>query len=158
MSKVDSTIKTETKNIAIVVVILSALMQAVYLIIGQWNYTVLLGNILGGAAGVLNFFLMGLGLQSALKKDVKDAKTTVKFSHTYRYIILGAVMVIGIFVPIFDMIATIASIFFSSLGIYVRFFVMKRNGATNPVSAVTADNADTTPVADTNVTEEVSEE
>ena len=95
------------------------------------------------------------------EKDVKDAKTTVKFSHTYRYIILGAVMVIGIFVPIFDMVATIASIFFSSLGIYVRFFAMKRNGTTNPVAAVTADNADTTdttPVADTNVTEEVSEE
>ena len=140
MNKVDSTIKTETKNIAKVVLILSALLEAVYLIIGQWNYTVLLGNLLGGAAGILNFFLMGLGLQSALKKDVDSAKTTVKFSHTYRYIILGVVMVIGIFVPFFDTISTIASIFFSSFGIYIRFFVMKKNGVQNPVANMAPTN------------------
>lgn len=138
MNKVDSTIKTETKYIAMVVLILSALLEAVYLMIGQWNYTVLLGNLLGGGAGILNFFLMGLGLQSALKKDVADAKTTVKFSHTYRFIILGVVMVIGIFVPIFDMISTIASIFFSSFGIYIRFFLMKKNGVQNSVVTTVA--------------------
>lgn len=156
LSKVDSTIKAETKNIAIAVLILSALLEAVYLILGLWNYTVLLGNLLGGAAGILNFFLMGLGLQSALKKDAKDAKTTAKFSYTYRYIILGVVIVIGIFVPIFDMVATIASLFFSSLGVYVRFFVTKRNN--NVAPSITSDSSDETTEGTDNMTKEVSEE
>lgn len=155
MNKVDSTIKTETKNIAKVVLILSALLEAVYLIIGQWNYTVLLGNLLGGGAGILNFFLMGLGLQSAIKKDVADAKTTVKFSHTYRFIILGAVMVIGIFVPVFDMVSTIASVFFSSFGIYIRFFLMKKKGVQNSVATVAPTDNETTD--NETLDEEVSE-
>ena len=42
LKKVDPVVMKETRYIAITVLILSALMQAVFLIIGQWNYTVLL--------------------------------------------------------------------------------------------------------------------
>ena len=49
MSKIDPAIKQETKYIALTTLILSALMEAVYLIIGQWNLAVLFGNLLGAA-------------------------------------------------------------------------------------------------------------
>lgn len=143
MIKVEATIKNETKGIAIIVLILSALLEAVYLIIGEWNYTVLLGNLLGAAAGILNFFLMGLGLQSALKKDVKDAKTTAKFSHTYRYLMLAAVMIGSIFIPFLDAVATIVSVFFSSIAVYIRVFVMKKKGDTPVTSSAPAVNTET---------------
>ena len=80
MKKVDKTVLKETKYIAKFVVLLSAIMQAVFLVVGKWDMTVLLGNILSGVAGVLNFFLMGISIQKALTKDVKDAKTTMKLS------------------------------------------------------------------------------
>ena len=133
MAKVDSTIKTETKNLALVVLVLSVLLEGVYLIIGKWNYTVLLGNILGGSAGILNFFLMGLGIQNALNQDQKGARTTVSFSHTYRTLFLLAIMVIGVFVPIFDVWATIISVFFTSFGIYIRTALLKKKGQWQPV-------------------------
>lgn len=142
MANVDSTIKTETKNLALVVLVLSILLEGVYLIIGKWNYTVLLGNILGGSAGLLNFFLMGLGIQSALGKTQKDAKTTVSFSHTYRTIFLLAIMVIGVFVPIFDVWATIISVFFTSFGIYIRTALLKKNGQWQPVQNEEADGGE----------------
>ena len=56
MKKVDSTIIKETIFVASVTLVLSALMQSVFLIIGKWDYDVLLGNLLGGVAAVLNFF------------------------------------------------------------------------------------------------------
>ena len=65
MKKVDSTIIKETIFVASVTLVLSALMQSVFLIIGKWDYDVLLGNLLGGVAAVLNFFLMGLTVQWA---------------------------------------------------------------------------------------------
>ena len=43
--KVDPTVKTETRFIALVVLILMILMEAVFLIIGQWDITVLLGGL-----------------------------------------------------------------------------------------------------------------
>ena len=67
--KVDGTVRKETIYIAAAVLILSMLMQAVFLIIKQWDYTVLLGNLLGGGVAVLNFFLMGLTVQKATSAD-----------------------------------------------------------------------------------------
>ncbi|MCQ2532133.1 MAG: ATP synthase subunit I [Saccharofermentans sp.] len=127
MAKVDSAIKNETKNIAIVVLILSALMQAVYLFIHHWNYTVLLGNLLGGGAGILNFFLMGISLQKALDKDAKDASATARLSQTYRNFMLLAILAIAYFVPCFDIIPTIISLFFATIGVYSKVFTMKKD-------------------------------
>ena len=128
MSKIDPTIKKETKNIALTVLILSALMESVYLIIGHWNLYVLFGNLLGGSIGILNFFLMGLGLQSALKKEEKDAKMTVTFSHTMRYLLMAGVIVLAVFVDFFSLVPTVLSLFFPSVGVYLRTFILKKNG------------------------------
>lgn len=127
MAKVDSTIKNETKGIAIVVLILSALMQAIYLFIRHWNYTVLLGNILGGGAGILNFFLMCLSLQKALNKDAKEAGATARVSQTYRNLMLIGILAVAYFAPCFDIIPTIISLFFATLGVYSKAFTMKKD-------------------------------
>ena len=71
MAKVDKVVLKETKYIALWVIIFSLIMEAVFLIINKWDYTVLLGNLLSGAVGVLNFFLMGLGVQKAVMQEEK---------------------------------------------------------------------------------------
>ena len=71
MKKIDPAILDGTKYIATWVLVFSILMESVFLVINQWNYTVLLGNLLGASVAVLNFFLMGLSVQSALEKEEK---------------------------------------------------------------------------------------
>ena len=71
MAKVDKVVIKETKYIALWVVIFSLVMEAVFLIINKWDYTVLLGNLLSGTVGVLNFFLMGIGVQKAIMQEEK---------------------------------------------------------------------------------------
>lgn len=78
MKKIDSTVVHETKFIALAVIFFSAVTELVFLIIGKWDYTVLLGNLLSGCAAVLNFLLMGITVQNALSKDEKSAKTAVR--------------------------------------------------------------------------------
>ena len=63
MIKLEKAVRRETGYIAIWVLILSALMQAVFLIFNKWDYTVLLGNLLSGSVSLLNFLLMGLTIQ-----------------------------------------------------------------------------------------------
>ena len=128
MSNIDPAIKQETKYIAFTTLILSALMEAVYLIIGQWNLAVLFGNLLGAAIGVLNFFLLGLGLQSALKKDEKDAKTTVAFSHTMRFLLMGGVIVLAVLLDFFAIIPTVLGLFFPGVGVYLKTFILNKKG------------------------------
>lgn len=62
--KIDSTVKRETRYIALMAIALSLLMELVFIVIGQWSYKVLLGNIIGAGVAVLNFFLMGLTVQN----------------------------------------------------------------------------------------------
>ena len=120
MKKIDATVLKETKYIAAWIFIFSVLMQAVFLVISEWNYTVLLGNILSAVFSVLNFFLMGLTVQKALDKDEKEAKTLVKVSQLYRSLMILVVTVIGVALPCFNTVAVIVPVFFPRIAIAMR--------------------------------------
>ena len=95
MSKIDSTVKKMTAYVALVTLVFSALMQAVFLVIGKWDITVIYGNLLGYVTALGNFFLMGLTVQSAVNKDEKGAKKLVRLSQALRYLLQIAVVAIG---------------------------------------------------------------
>lgn len=120
MSNIDPTVLKETKYIACWVLILSVFMQAVFLITGHWDYTVLLGNLLSGAVSVLNFFLMGITVQKALKKDQDAAKTVIKASQLYRMFLLMITVVLGAVLPCFQLWATVIPLFFPRVAISFR--------------------------------------
>ena len=120
LNKIDATVKRETLYIAKFVVLLSVLMQAVFLVIGRWDGTVLLGNVLGGAAAAGNFFLMGLSIQKSLDKDPKDAKNYMKFSHSMRFLMLLLIAVIAYLLPVFNIIAVLIPYLFPRIAIAFR--------------------------------------
>ncbi|MBE6884281.1 MAG: ATP synthase subunit I [Ruminococcaceae bacterium] len=120
MKKMDETVKRETLYIAVWVAILSAVMQAVFLIIGHWDYTVLLGNLLSGGAAVANFLLMGITVQSAVAKEEKEAKNTMKMSQSLRTLLLFAVVVLGVLLDCFNIWASIIPLFFPRIAVMFR--------------------------------------
>lgn len=120
MKKVDPTVWKETGYIAVWMLIFSALMQAVFLIIGKWDYTVLLGNLLSGAVSVLNFFLMGLTVQNALQKEEKEAKNALKLSQTYRLLLLLVTAILGAMLPCFHLWAVLIPMLFPRVAIALR--------------------------------------
>ena len=125
LKKVDPVVMKETRYIAITVLILSALMQAVFLIIGQWNYTVLLGNLYGAVIGVGNFFLMGLTVQKCLTMEPDDAKKRMKLSQQGRLLMLLVFCMIGAALPWLNTIALLVPQFFPRIGVTVRGLTMK---------------------------------
>lgn len=118
--RVDAAVKRETIYIAVWTAVLSALMEAVFLILGRWDVTVLLGNLLGGLAAVLNFFLMGLTVQSAVDKPQDEARTAMKASQALRSVMLLVVLVTGAAAPCFHLIAAILPLFFPRIAIALR--------------------------------------
>ncbi len=127
MRKVDSTVVRETKYIATFTIVLSVLMQSVFLILGKWDYTVLLGNILGAVAAVANFLLMGITVQNALGKDEKDAKGLMKLSQSLRMLMLFVVAMVGYLVPVFKMLTVVISFVFPRVAIALRPVFNKKN-------------------------------
>lgn len=117
MAKIDETVMRETRYIAGVTIILSVIMEAVFLIIGKWDYTVLLGNIFGGAVAVVNFLLMGITVQKAVLKDEKEAATLMKLSQTLRNMMLLITCVVAIAVPFMNGVAAVIPLFFPRIAI-----------------------------------------
>ena len=118
--RVDAAVKRETTYIAAWTAVLSALMEAVFLVLGKWDVTVLLGNLLGGLTAVLNFFSMGLTVQSAVDKPQDEARTAMKASQALRSVMLLAVLVAGAAAPCFHLIAAIVPLFFPRIAIALR--------------------------------------
>lgn len=124
--KIDKTVLKETRYIATWVLIFSALMQAVFLLLGKWDYTVLLGNLLSDAILVGNFLLMGITVQRALEKEEKEAKAAMKVSQMYRMLLLAVVLALGVALPVFHTWAVVIPIIFPRLAIALRPFFGKR--------------------------------
>lgn len=120
MIKADKTIIKETKYIAVCILIMSVFLQAVFLILKLWDYTVLLGNLLTAIAAVLNFFFMGLTVQKALTKDEADAKKLMRSSQSIRSFGMFLVIVLGVVLPCFNTLAVIIPVFFQRLAIFIR--------------------------------------
>lgn len=120
MKKIDPVVVKETIYIAVSSLILSALLQAIFLIIGKWDYTILLGNILGYVAAVGNFLTMGLSVQKAVEMNEKDAKARMKASQSFRMLFLFIIAVIGYAVPVFNTIAVVIPLLFPRVAILLR--------------------------------------
>jgi hypothetical protein len=125
--KIDKTVIKETKYIASFVIILSVLMQAVFLIIAKWNYTVLLGNLWGSAVAIGNFFVMGLFVQKAVMQNEQDARQTVKASQGLRFAAIFMLSVIGIiiFKQTPTRVAVLIPLIFPRFAVMLRPFIKK---------------------------------
>ncbi len=128
MKKIDKTVLKETGFIAVVSLILSVLMQADFLIIQKWDYTVLCGNVLGCLACVGNFLLMGVTVQNAVLKEEKDAKSMMKLSQMLRNLLLFLVALLGHLLPVFNLIAVVIPFLFPRIAVSFRPLIKDKGG------------------------------
>lgn len=127
--KIDKTVLKETAFIGIWTLIFSVLMEAVFLVIGKWDYTVLLGNLLSGAMSVFNFFLLGLTVQRAVNSgDEKYAKNLMKMSQSLRLLMMGVVIGLGAILDCFNIWATIIPVFFPRIAMVIRSIILNKQG------------------------------
>ncbi|SDA09434.1 hypothetical protein SAMN02910447_00254 [Ruminococcus sp. YE71] len=127
-------IKQETKYIAVWELILSAALQAVFLVIGKWDYKVLLGNLWSAPFAVLNFYLMCRTVEKTLQKgesDEKNARDYAKLSQTLRSFMLLGVAVIGAVVPVFSIWSALLPLLFPRIAAYLRVFFTRNEDTVN---------------------------
>ena len=121
MQKIDKIVWKETKYIAAWVLIFSVLMQAVFLVIGKWDYTVLLGNLLSATVSLANFLAMGITVQKAVQKEEKEAKQTMKASGMIRTFGMFIVLLVGVLLPqCFHLLTLIIPLIFPRIAVAIR--------------------------------------
>lgn len=118
-------IKQEIAFITAWIVIFSAVMQGVFLIlhffgVAKWDYTAILGNLLGAVFSILNFVFLGFTVEAAVNKEEKQAQASMRVSRLLRNLMIGAVVIVGIYVPVFNVWTTALPFFFPKIGILIR--------------------------------------
>ena len=126
MVKANSVVKKETQYIAYFTLILSVLMQAIFLLLGRWSYTVILGNLLSFAVSVLNFYFMGISVQKAVDKEQSDAAKIMRASQSIRNIAVFAIVAIGVVLPWFNTVAVILPVFFPRVAVAFRPLIKEK--------------------------------
>lgn len=126
MKKTNAVVAKESKYIAVWVLILSFFMQSIFLIAGKWDYAVLFGNLISAAAAILNFYLMGITVQSAAEADEKTARSKMHISQTMRTFMLFAVAALGCILPCFNAAAVLIPFFFPRIAIAIQPIFQKQ--------------------------------
>lgn len=132
MKKPEKAVLTQTARVAAGVAIMVALMLIVYAVVGRLTMSVVLGGVYSGLLGVINFFVMGLMVQSVTERMAEkqrsereieeltiQSQNRMKLSYNMRMIALFALLVLGIAVFRFDALATILPSVFPSIVIRV---------------------------------------
>ena len=135
--KIDATVKKETKYIVFGMLIMSALMHAVFLVLGKWHVGVIYSNLLVGGAMVLNFFVMGMTVQKAIScGDPVKAKAMATTSQIVRLIAIAAIVAVGALLSNapgrsgpFEFWALIPPLFFNRITVMVRNVIVKKEEA-----------------------------
>ena len=115
-----SVILKETKFIFVWEITLSLPMQALFFILGEWDYTVLLGNTLSGVVAVLNFFLMGIAVRKAIGAKENDARKVITASRLIRLFMILILLIIGVTISAFHFWAMIPPLLFPRIAIAFR--------------------------------------
>lgn len=139
--RVQEATRRETGHIALGTLAFSAVMHLVFLALGRWSLGVLWGNLMGGGWAVLNFFLLGLAVQSvAGEKDEKRGKLKLQGSYSLRMLLTLGVIVLAIKLPFVAWPAAVIPLLFPRLTI----LAMQMLGMYKPEKNSTREGGDET--------------
>ena len=124
--KPDATVLRETRNLLIGLLIVSIIVNFIYVGLGKWDYTVLTGALLGTLAATVNFFLLGLTVQQATEHN-NDPKKYAHRSYGLRMILMMGLLICGVLLPYFNVLATLLPVLFSTpLILLLRVLFMRK--------------------------------
>lgn len=120
----------ETAVIAAGIGICTAIMFAVYFLLGKWGVSVLLGGLMGAVLSIGNFFFMAMGTCLAADKaqaqDVKAGQLLVRNSYMLRLVVLFAILFACAKSGWFDLFALVLPLVFVRPVITVSEFFRKK--------------------------------
>ena len=129
----DPAVKKETGYIALWVVLLSLIMEGVFLVIGKWDLSVLFGNLGGAAVAIGSFFLLAVTVSRAVASGKPEqASQRVKASAGLRLIGAGGIcaLLIGVFHT--NVYATVIPLLFPRIGLFFRPAIDRKRGVSAP--------------------------
>ncbi len=93
--------RREIKRISTGVLLGSALMVAVFAVLGRFSWPVLWGALLGDAVAIGNFVFLGISVQKAAAAEALRARQIMQFTYSLRMLIVVAALALSMAVKVF---------------------------------------------------------
>lgn len=123
----------ETALLAIAETVCIAAMIGVFALLGYFDYTVVLGGIIGGVLAVGNFFFMAIASNAAADKavdqNVKEGKNAMKVSYRMRLLVIGVLLFLFAKSGHCNVLALVCPLFFVFPSVMVIEFFRKSGEA-----------------------------
>ena len=104
-------------------IILTVIENIGFLFFSHWDYTVLLGSLLGLGITTMFFYSICVSVPKALSFDDPDmARKSIKASRTYRTIMMAVGMLVAIKLPVFNAFAAMIPLLFTRISIMILNF------------------------------------
>lgn len=127
--RMDKSVRETTGYVLVWVLVLSVIMEAVFLLIGKWETGVLAGNLIGAIAAVGNFFFMAVTIVKIVNSgNTEQLKQRMGASKSLRYLGMTVVCILGIAVLKTNVYATLLPLLFPRIGL--QFKQLKTPGTT----------------------------
>lgn len=122
----------ETAFLALGEAVCVAAVTGIFAMLGQFDYKVILGGVIGLLIAVGNFFFMAItsdaAADKAVEQDVKGGKAAVKASYTLRLVVIGVLLFVFAKSGHCNLIAMVCPLFFVFPIITVIEFFRKAGG------------------------------
>lgn len=104
-------------------IILTVIENIGFLFFSHWDYTVLLGSLLGLGITTMFFYSICVSVPKALSfADPDMARKSIKASRTYRTIMMAVGMLVAIKLPVFNAFAAMIPLLFTRISIMILNF------------------------------------
>ena len=104
-------------------IILTVIENIGFLVFGHWDFTVLLGSLLGLGITTMFFYSICVSVPKALSyADPDMAQKSIKATRTYRTIMMAVGLLIAIKLPLFNAFAAMIPLLFTRISIMVINF------------------------------------
>ncbi|MEG2928083.1 MAG: ATP synthase subunit I [Oscillospiraceae bacterium] len=123
--KLDAEVVKQIKNIAMYNGVLTAILNLVFFLIGKWDYTVLLGSLLGYSVSLISFIFLGISIQKAMEKEQKQAQAYMQSTYIGRMAFTVVMIVIAITVPAINWVSAVIPLVFTRISIMLMNFIKK---------------------------------
>ena len=111
--------RREIKRISTGVLLGSALMVAVFAVLGRFSWPVLWGALLGDAVAIGNFVFLGISVQKAAAAEALRGRQIMQFTYSLRMLIVVAAFALSMAVEVFYWLAVLIPLLLPRITILV---------------------------------------
>ncbi len=119
-------LKRDLKDIAISNFILNIVQNIAFVVLGYWDFTVLLGSIWGYILSMLILIMLAFSVNKAVDKDPKQSSVYMQGTYLGRVVVMGLGVYLAIQINSINWISTCIALVFTKISIMIITYLRRK--------------------------------